>query len=236
MEKTLGVFARLKADIANTFVSIMKGHWVTWSNMWRERQTLQYPNERPVLPERYRGLQGVHPELCIVCGACAKACPAQVITIEGRKIAGTKHRELTRYILEAGRCMFCGLCEEACPTKPLKAIRMSNAYELSAGNKGALILEMPQLEVIWRSKPVEMPEEEYLANTPRKQAERDLAAAASGESPNFSTSFLRQRRRTAGSGSPTALARSPSGMDRAPSFPAASTISRTSRTRVALLR
>ncbi|NLB95137.1 MAG: NADH-quinone oxidoreductase subunit I [Armatimonadetes bacterium] len=177
----MGLLARLRDDIFNTFVSIMKGHQVTWRNMWRERQTLQYPDERPQLPERYRGIPGVHPELCIACGACVKACPVGVISVEGRKIPGTKHRELVRYTIEAGRCMFCGLCQEACPTKPVKALRMSNMFELAAGNKRSLILELPQLEAIWHTKPVEIPEEEYLAATPRKLAERDLAAAAAGE-------------------------------------------------------
>jgi NADH-quinone oxidoreductase subunit I len=179
----MSVFGRFKEDIINSFVSIVKGHRITWRNMWRERQTLQYPDERPELPERYRGIPGVHPEVCIVCGACAKACPVQIITMEGKKIAGTKHRELTQFSIEAGRCMFCGLCEEACPTKGVKAIRLSNVYELANENKTALVLNMPELLAIWKTKPDEVPEEEYLANSPRRLAERDLAAKASGEAP-----------------------------------------------------
>lgn len=179
----MGLFGRLVDDLVNTFVSILKGHQITWRNLWRERVTLQYPNERPKLPERYRGLPGLHPELCIVCGACAKACPVQVINIQGRKIAGTRHRELVRYQLEAGRCMFCGLCEEACPTKPVKAIRLSNTFELAVADKSALVLEIPQLLEIWKSKPVEVPEEQYLAATPKKLAAQELAKQAEGEKP-----------------------------------------------------
>lgn len=174
----MGVLTRLRNDLINTFVSIAKGHRVTWRNLWRERVTLQYPRERPQLPERYRGIPGVHPDLCMVCGACSKACPAQVITIEGRKIEGTRHRELIRFHIEAGRCMFCGLCEEACPTKPVKAIRMSNTFELGAANKASLVLDLPRLHEIWKSKPVDVPEEEYLATSPKKLAERDLAKKA----------------------------------------------------------
>jgi len=176
----MGVFGRLREDIVNAFVSIAKGHTVTWKNMWRERQTLQYPDVRPVLPPRYRGIPGLHPELCIVCGSCAKTCPTQAITIEGRRIEGTRHRELVRFHLEAGRCMFCGLCEEACPAKPVKAIRMSNVFELAAANKASLALDLPRLFELWKTKPVEVPEEEYLASTPRKLAERDLAKKAAG--------------------------------------------------------
>ena len=177
----MGVISRLKGDVINTFVSILKGHGITWKNMWRERVTLQYPDERPDLPERYRGIPGLQPDVCIVCGACAKVCPVQIISMEGKKIAGTKHRELTKFHIEAGRCMFCGLCEEACPTKPVKAIRMSNTFELAVCNKEALILDIPRLLEIWKTKPVDVPEEEYLAAGPRKLAERDLAKIASGE-------------------------------------------------------
>ncbi|MDH7571328.1 MAG: NADH-quinone oxidoreductase subunit I [Armatimonadota bacterium] len=174
----MGVLTRFKHDLINTFVSFAKGHRVTWRNMWRERVTLQYPHERPWLPPRFRGFPGVHPELCIVCGACAKACPVQVITIEGKRIPGTKHRTLTGFYIEAGRCMFCGLCEEACPVKPVKAIRMSNTFELAAADKSTLVFDIPALLEVWKSKPVDVPEEEYLQTGPRALAERELARAA----------------------------------------------------------
>lgn len=178
----MGLFGRLGEDILNTFVSIMKGHRVTWRNLWRERVTLQYPDQRPVIPERFRGIPGVHPELCIVCGSCARACPVQVITIEGKRIEGTRYRELTKFQIEAGRCMFCGLCEEACPAKPVKAIRLSHVYELASFNKASLVFDLPVLYEIWKSKPVDVPEEEYLASSPRRLAERERAKAVVGGS------------------------------------------------------
>lgn len=179
----MGVLSRLRDDLVNGFVSILKGHGITWRNMWRERVTIQYPKERPVLPERYRGLPGINPELCIVCGACGKACPVQIITMKGEKIEGTKQRRLVEARIEAGRCMFCGLCEEACPVKGVTAIRMSNVFELASGNKRALVLELPELQEIWKSKPIDVPMEELLANAPRALAERELAkkAAASAD-------------------------------------------------------
>ncbi|NJD92365.1 MAG: DUF362 domain-containing protein [Geobacter sp.] len=45
---------------------------------------------------------------CILCGACVKACPPQVITIEGQKLK-----------FDYRRCIRCFCCRELCPEKAL---------------------------------------------------------------------------------------------------------------------
>lgn len=117
-------------DIINTFVSIPKGLWVTLKNwsVLRPSVTELYPEQRPDLPERYRGMPclPIDPETgesaCIACGACARMCPEGIITVEGEKTeSGT--RRVTRFEIDISRCMFCGLCIEACPKECLDPAR-----------------------------------------------------------------------------------------------------------------
>ena len=76
-------------------VDLIKGLKVTFDYQKpSEAITEQYPLERPVIFERYRGLPrlNVNPEtgesLCIVCNLCALACPGAVDRGEGRAQSG----------------------------------------------------------------------------------------------------------------------------------------------------
>jgi Ni,Fe-hydrogenase III small subunit/Pyruvate/2-oxoacid:ferredoxin oxidoreductase delta subunit len=108
-------------------------------------RTTRYPQEAPVLPERFRGAPRIAPELCREgCGDCLTACPFGAI--EG---TGSGPR------LDLGRCLFCGACAAACPSgvltfsrdHRLAARRREDLFADAGGHQlaGALDGEMRRL-------------------------------------------------------------------------------------------
>ena len=93
--------------------------------------TLDYPEQKKVYPERFRGVHRLTQRedgspRCVACLCCSTACPAQCIYIEaGEYGEKDKHRGYERYpvkfVIDELRCIFCGYCVEACPCD---AIRM----------------------------------------------------------------------------------------------------------------
>jgi NADH-quinone oxidoreductase subunit I len=130
-----------------TIYSIVKGHIVTIVNLFRKKVTLQYPEQRWELPEGYRGLptlpvdSATGKDACIGCGACARACPTQLITVEAH-VGEDKKRVVDSFSINAGLCMFCGLCEDACP---VGAIVLSDHYELAAFSRDDVIFDRTKL-------------------------------------------------------------------------------------------
>ncbi len=96
--------------------------------------TIQYPEEKPIYPEGYRGLHRLVPRedgkpRCVACYMCATICPAQCIYIEAGEYdpdsPESESRVIekfpTKFVIDELRCVVCGLCVEACPKD---AIRM----------------------------------------------------------------------------------------------------------------
>ena len=117
---------------------LAQGLGVTGKYLFRRKVTIQYPDKKPVPADRFRGMFGFSEERCIVCHACAKACPIDIIHIadhfveieaDGKK---RKKKVLDQYDIDVKRCMFCGLCEEACPTQPVAIWLTTKSYEGSA--------------------------------------------------------------------------------------------------------
>jgi NADH-quinone oxidoreductase chain I len=102
----------------------------------REEVTLQYPEERWEVPERYRGFLHNDIHTCISCNMCVKMCPMDCISLESVRGADKKP-VLVSYDINVGRCMFCGLCVEVCPPKSLKH---TGGYEMASVGRGELIL------------------------------------------------------------------------------------------------
>ena len=98
--------------------------------------TVQYPEERLVLPEAFRNFpillydDATGQELCTSCFQCERVCPPQVIHIKQAKDPNTGKPvpAAEEFVIEYDTCMSCGFCAEVCP---FDAIKMDHAYELS---------------------------------------------------------------------------------------------------------
>lgn len=77
--------------------------------------TIQYPEQKPVIPERFRGHLVNKVENCITCRACERACPVDCFVIDGERTEAGKLRP-ARFDIDLSKCIYCGLCVRACPT------------------------------------------------------------------------------------------------------------------------
>jgi NADH-quinone oxidoreductase subunit I len=142
----------LLADVLNGAWSLVVGLRVTLKNWMEPKITVQYPfKEKLSYAPRYRGRM-VHlrdPETgrlrCTACQACVKACPANVIALEGDDKKG-RERRARSYVWNQPRCMFCNLCVEACP---FKAIILSNETDSPAYSREDLVWQLDRMLEPW---------------------------------------------------------------------------------------
>ncbi len=153
---------RIIKDIIGFIVSIPKGLWVTLVN-WsiaRPSVTEQYPEEKPKLPENYRGMPTlpVDPSTgespCIACGACERICPEGIIKVEVDK-SDPKNRKPAKFEIDISRCMWCGLCMEACPKNCLRPARK---FEFACYSREGMIYNLEDLKKLGGELPVQQEE------------------------------------------------------------------------------
>ena len=130
-------------SISTAASTILEGMAVTFSHLFREPITVQYPDriERPVsemLPSRYRGFLEVQMDICTGCKRCERACPIECIAIDLEKNPDTRKQEMTRFDIDMGKCMYCGLCVEACKIESTGAIRHTTEFEGATDTFGTL--------------------------------------------------------------------------------------------------
>jgi len=108
---------------------LIKGLQITWKELLAKKITVEYPDEKIPLPDRFHGRFELDADKCISCMLCANACPNKVIQIERAKVG--KKQYLTKYVMRIEYCLFCGLCVEACPQNALcfsKVIDMNQYF------------------------------------------------------------------------------------------------------------
>ena len=133
------------------FWEILRGMFVTIGHLvynifhTSEMPTLQYPEEKKVYSDRFRGRHRLMKRedgspRCVACQMCSTVCPADCISIEA---AEHPDREIEKYpetfVIDLLRCVYCGLCEEACPCD---AIRMdTGVYEIAADSREKFVVD-----------------------------------------------------------------------------------------------
>jgi len=148
-----------------TFSSILMGLGVTLRYCFAKTITVQYPDVAPTVKPRSRGFHWIELERCIVCGACAKACPVECIIAERskpRKLDKASNvavgGAVVAYQIDYGKCLMCGRCVDVCPTS---CVHMGDNHDLSCyrredcvGDFVALARDGRQTpEPLWMSRP-----------------------------------------------------------------------------------
>lgn len=108
---------------------IGQGLSVTFDHMQRRPITVQYPYEKLIPSERFRGRIHFEFDKCIACEVCVRVCPINLPVVDWEFNAETKKKKLNHYSIDFGVCIFCGNCVEYCPTNCLS---MTEEYELAA--------------------------------------------------------------------------------------------------------
>ena len=163
--------------------------------------TIQYPEERRLLPERFRYIPMLiwdteeNVDLCTACGICAKVCPPQCIWIV--RDSDENGKPVTRpaeFYIDAAVCMSCSFCVEFCP---FDAIKMNHDFELASYeryphlvyDKAELTVPVEYYAALWPAQyaaetaaRLQKEEEDRLAAERKaKAAEEKAKAAANGE-------------------------------------------------------
>jgi NADH-quinone oxidoreductase subunit I len=139
-------------------------------NNFEERQgtkgrgatTVQYPDEKLAMPERFRFVpflvvedfdrddERAGKDWCTSCGICAKVCPPQCIWIvrSNDPNTGRPVPEPEAFFIDIDICMNCGFCAEFCP---FDAIKMDHDYELASYDRTTNhIFDKPKLQKEFR--------------------------------------------------------------------------------------
>src|SRR5881397_3445592 len=133
-------------------LGVAKGMLTTISHLVKPPITIQYPEERLDMPIWTRGRPRLIYEVdtgelrCTACGACALACPVDVIKIEQHPSPTGKGKILDRFDIDMAGCIECALCVEACP---FRAITMAPDFEMAATYDRAfdLVYDMYELRI-----------------------------------------------------------------------------------------
>src|SRR5512139_2833233 len=111
--------------------------------------TVQYPEEKLILPEEFRyvpflvydeGENGKKDVRCTSCGICAKVCPPQCIWIvrTNDPATGRPVPVPSEFYIDADICMNCGYCAEYCP---FDAIKMDHDFEIASYGRNVYNME-----------------------------------------------------------------------------------------------
>ena len=132
--------------------AVLNGFRVTLRHFFRRKVTMQYPEEKWVVPPGYRGAPYLVKDQegrtkCVSCQLCEFICPPKAIRIvpPGPAVdpaTGNVEKRPREFEINMLRCIFCGFCQEVCPEE---AIFLLQDYAFTAGSRQELIYDLPKL-------------------------------------------------------------------------------------------
>lgn len=132
--------------------AILSGFRVTLRHFFKKKVTMQYPEERWVVPEGYRGAPYLVKDQedrtkCVSCQLCEFVCPPRAIRItppgpEVNEATGNVEKEPADFEINMLRCIFCGYCQEVCPEE---AIFLQQDYSLTGTSREEMIYHKDKL-------------------------------------------------------------------------------------------
>jgi len=159
--------------------------------------TVEYPEQRTVLPENYRNFPFLVTEnaedpigslRCVACQICEKECPPQCIIIEKSKdkkpdAAGKMQLYPAVFNIDTSVCMSCQICVEVCP---FDSIKMDQVFEVAATNRFSGLLLTRELlakpnSYFHQIHPTDADEVDTRLAAERKAAEEKAKAAAAAK-------------------------------------------------------
>lgn len=160
----------------NAIKTTLVGMGITGKYLFKKPVTMQYPDEKPEVPEGYRGLHIYEVEKCIACNMCVNACPVDCISLAS--VGKGKTAKITQYEIDYNRCIFCGLCVEACPTS---CLHMGKSYDLSNYSSGACQIDFVKL---WEARGLRSPAGDKIESREEKKPEPEKKETPQAVSAN----------------------------------------------------
>jgi NADH-quinone oxidoreductase chain I len=126
---------------------LLKGMQYTLKNFFSKKLTIEYPDQRREVNERWRGLHRLVKDdqgrvKCVACGLCAAICPASAIRLTPYEEEGGTRYPVDFQVDEL-RCIFCGFCQEICPRE---AIVLTQVYDYIDLERTDFLFDMDKLD------------------------------------------------------------------------------------------
>lgn len=128
-------FQNYSQQVVEAATYIGQGFAVTLDHLNRLPITVQYPYEKNLPSERFRGRIHFEFDKCIACEVCVRVCPINLPVVDWIFMKEVKKKKLISYSIDFGVCIFCGNCIEYCPTNCLS---MTEEFELSSYDRHEL--------------------------------------------------------------------------------------------------
>ncbi len=105
---------------------------MTLGSLFKRPETLRYPFEVKEPPQGLKGHIVNDVSRCIVCGICARVCPAGALAVD---------RKARTWAIDPFRCVQCASCVAACPKG---CLAMAPEATGVAAERYDVVLEVPE--------------------------------------------------------------------------------------------